>query len=51
MPFRLVSEACLPSNGPKVDKTTFYAKKIGKDKFLTVENAISKWAEEKGIPM
>jgi len=51
MPFRLVSEACLPSNGPKVDKTTFYAKKIGKDKFLTVENAISKWAEEKGIPI
>lgn len=51
MPFRLISDACLPTDGPKVDKSTFYAKKIGKDKFVTVQNAISKWALEKGIPL
>ncbi|KAF8235796.1 thioredoxin-like protein [Tricholoma matsutake] len=51
MPFRLISDACLPQDGPKVDKTTFYSKMIGKDKFLTIENTISKWAMEKGIPI
>jgi hypothetical protein len=51
MPFRLISNAVLPENGPKVDKPTFYKGRIGKDKFDSVEKAINKWAEEKGIPM
>ncbi|KAF5371845.1 hypothetical protein D9615_009544 [Tricholomella constricta] len=51
MPFRLVSDACLPEGTTKVDKSTFYEKRIGKDKFTTFENAISKWANEKGIPI
>ncbi|KAF9468160.1 thioredoxin-like protein [Collybia nuda] len=53
MPFRLISKECLTDTegAPKVDKSTFYSKQIGKEKFSSFENAISKWANEKGIPL
>lgn len=53
MPFRLISKECLTDTegAPKVDKSTFYTKQIGKEKFSTFEKAISKWANEKGIPL
>jgi len=50
-PFRLISDAILPEDGPKVDKATFYKGRIGKDKFESVEKSIHKWAQEKGIPI
>ncbi|KAG5652768.1 hypothetical protein H0H81_003706 [Sphagnurus paluster] len=46
MPFRLISNVCLP--GGKVDKSTFYRNRFGDDKFTNFENAIAKWAKEKG---
>lgn len=49
MPFRLISNVCLP--GGKVDKSTFYRNRFGDDKFTNFENAIAKWAKEKGIPI
>ncbi|KAF8071696.1 thioredoxin-like protein [Lyophyllum atratum] len=51
MPFRLISNACLPEDKAKVNKSTFYENRYGKDKFTNFENAISKWAKEKGIPL
>jgi len=51
MPFRLISDACLPSDGRKVDKSTFYSNKLGKEKFITIEKTINKWAKEKGVPI
>ncbi|RDB25514.1 hypothetical protein Hypma_006475 [Hypsizygus marmoreus] len=52
MPFRLISMACLSDDAKdKIDKSTFYINRYGKDKFSTFENAISKWANEKGIPI
>jgi len=53
MPFRLISKECLTDSEdtPKVDKSTFYTKQIGKERFSTFEKAISKWAHEKGIPI
>jgi len=51
MPFRLISPACLTEDSPKVDKTTFYSTRYGKERFSSFEGAITKWAEEKGIPI
>lgn len=51
MPFRLISPACLSEDSPKVDKSTFYSHRYGKERFSSFENAINKWADEKGIPM
>ncbi|KAG6837250.1 hypothetical protein H0H93_012645 [Arthromyces matolae] len=50
MPFRLINKAILP-DGTKVDKEVFYSNRLGKDKFQNFENAISKWATEKSIPI
>lgn len=51
VPFRLISSTCLPEDGPKVDKRTFLIQYIGKEQFSKLEVALSKWAEEKGIPI
>lgn len=54
IPFRLISPECLSDDVPasaKVDKSTFYKNRLGKDRFATVESTIAKWAKEKGIPM
>jgi len=51
MPFRLISNQCLPDSAAKIDKSTFYENRFGKEKFTNIENAITKWATEKGIPI
>ncbi|KAF8626395.1 hypothetical protein AX17_006562 [Amanita inopinata Kibby_2008] len=50
LPFRLISPACLSENA-KVDKKAFLTQWIGKEQFAKIELAISKWSEEKGIPV
>jgi len=51
LPFRLISSNILTEDTPKVDKSDFLQKHIGKERFTKLEAAISKWAEEKGIPI
>jgi len=51
LPFRLISTACLTEDTPKIDKATFYKDKLGMEKFTNVENSVTKWAEEKNIPI
>ncbi|KAF8633220.1 hypothetical protein AX15_001455 [Amanita polypyramis BW_CC] len=50
-PFKLINSTCLAEDSPKVDKKTFLTKWIGREQFTKLELAISKWAEEKGIPI
>jgi hypothetical protein len=49
-PFRLISSACLCEN-TTIDKETFYASKLGKEKWETMSRGVGKWMEEKGIPV
>jgi len=51
LPFRLINPTCLSETSPKVDKKTFMTRWIGQEQFSKLEMAISKWAEEKGIPI
>ncbi|KDR79025.1 hypothetical protein GALMADRAFT_244757 [Galerina marginata CBS 339.88] len=51
LPFRLINSTILAEDTPKVDKSDFLLKHIGKERFTKLEAAISKWAEEKGIPI
>ncbi|KAF9000712.1 thioredoxin-like protein [Cyathus striatus] len=51
VPFRLINPACLNENSPKIEKSTFHSNQIGKEKFAALQNAVSKWADEKGIPI
>ncbi|KAG6880109.1 hypothetical protein C0992_005816 [Termitomyces sp. T32_za158] len=51
MPFRLINDALIPEGASKVDKETFYTNHLGKGRFQNIENAISKWAAQKNIPM
>ncbi|PPQ77120.1 hypothetical protein CVT25_010814 [Psilocybe cyanescens] len=50
LPFRLINSTILPDDS-KVDKTDFFLTHIGKEKFSKMSDAVSKWAEEKGIPI
>jgi len=50
LPFRLLSQSVLADDA-KVDKSDFLLKHIGKERFSKLQAAISKWADEKGIPM
>ncbi|KIM40482.1 hypothetical protein M413DRAFT_72880 [Hebeloma cylindrosporum] len=51
LPFRLLNTSILAEDTPKVDKEDFLLKHIGKERFSKLQAAISKWAEEKGIPI
>ncbi|KAF8896589.1 thioredoxin-like protein [Infundibulicybe gibba] len=51
MPFRLISDACLKRSPSKIEKSVFYSHCLGKEKYAALESAISKWAEEKDIPI
>ncbi|KAK2460990.1 hypothetical protein APHAL10511_007460 [Amanita phalloides] len=51
LPFRLINPTCLSENGPKIDRRSFMSQWIGQERFLSFEKAISKWSEEKGIPI
>jgi len=52
LPFRLINSTVLPDDiNPKVDKTDFLLKHIGKERFSKLQASISKWADEKGIPI
>ena len=51
MPFRLISDARFPDGGRKVDKSTFYMNMLGKEKFTTIEDSVTKWANERGMSM
>jgi len=51
LPFRLINPSVLADDTPKVDKSDFLLKHIGKERFAKLQAAISKWADEKGVPM
>ncbi|KAH9481482.1 hypothetical protein JR316_0006009 [Psilocybe cubensis] len=51
LPFRLINPSILPDDCTKVDKADFLMTHIGKEKFTKMSDAVSKWAEEKGIPI
>ncbi|CAA7267098.1 unnamed protein product [Cyclocybe aegerita] len=53
LPFRLINPAILTdsSNAPKVEKTDFLQKQLGRERFFKLQAAIAKWGEEKGIPI
>ena len=51
LPFRLINPSILTEDTPKVDKSDFLLKHIGKERFAKLQAAVSKWADEKGIPM
>ncbi|KAF8899900.1 thioredoxin-like protein [Gymnopilus junonius] len=51
LPFRLINTSVLTEDSPKVDKSDFLQKQLGKERFSKLEAGISKWAEEKGIPI
>ncbi|KAG5642426.1 hypothetical protein DXG03_002800 [Asterophora parasitica] len=50
MPFRLINDKSL-DGADKLDKVTFYERRFGKENFATFTTAVSKWANEKGIPI
>ncbi|KAF8149833.1 thioredoxin-like protein [Crassisporium funariophilum] len=51
LPFRLINPSILTEDAPKVEREDFLQKHIGKERFNKLQAAISKWAEEKGIPL
>jgi len=51
LPFRLINSPAIAEDAPKVGKTEFLSKHIGAERFDKLQAAISKWAEEKGIPL
>jgi len=52
LPFRLISTAVLPQDyEPKVEKSVFFSNRFGADKFADLEETISSWAAEKGVPL
>ncbi|TFK28160.1 thioredoxin-like protein [Coprinopsis marcescibilis] len=52
MPFRLIGNNILPNSCPnKYQKDEFLLKFIGKERFSTIEHNVTRWAEEKGIPI
>jgi len=36
---------------PKVEKVTFFSRKLGESNFKALSSAIEKWGEEKSIPL
>ncbi|KAF8968096.1 thioredoxin-like protein [Flammula alnicola] len=51
LPFRLINSSILADDTPKVERSDFLQKHIGKEKFTKLQAAISKWGEEKGVPI
>lgn len=52
LPFRLINTTLLPEDyEPKVEKKEFFANIFGADKFAQLEESISKWGAEKGVPL
>jgi len=46
-----MNTSILADDTPKVDKSDFLLKHIGKERFSKLQAAVSTWAEEKGIPI
>ena len=51
MPFRLIPTTILNDDSPKVSRAEFLTNCVGKDNFAAMEATISKWGQEKGIPL
>lgn len=52
VPFKLISSNILKDNETvKLDREEFYMKHLGKDRFHKIQAAVTKWGDEKGIPM
>jgi len=51
LPFRLISTMCLKEGMAKVDKVTFFTKKLGAANFKALSAGVAKWSEEKGITL
>jgi len=51
IPFRLINPTILTEDTPKIDKSDFLSKHLGKERFTKLQAAVSKWSEEKGVPM
>lgn len=48
VPFILVAPSAIPKG---VDRAEFFEKILGKEKFESTRNAITKWSNEKGVKM
>jgi len=51
MPFRLVSTNILSEESPKIEKSDFYQKQLGEDRFMKMKEGITNWANKNGIPI
>ncbi|KJA26341.1 hypothetical protein HYPSUDRAFT_133200 [Hypholoma sublateritium FD-334 SS-4] len=51
LPFRLINRDLLSEDAPRVDRADFLQKTFGKDKYTKFEAAITKWGQEKGVPI
>jgi len=52
LPFRLIPTRILPDeNAPKVSKDEFYSNAVGKEPYAIMQASITKWSEEKNIPI
>jgi len=52
LPFRLINTTLLPLDyEPKVEKSVFFSKNFGAEKFADLQETITSWAVEKGVPL
>jgi len=52
LPFRLINTTLLPQDHePKVEKKEFFSTIFGADKFAQLDESITKWGTEKGVPL
>jgi predicted DsbA family dithiol-disulfide isomerase len=51
VPFRLINPTILAEDTPKVERSDFLSKHLGKERFSKLQAAVSKWSEEKGVPI
>lgn len=51
LPFRLLCSESVNDDSPKVEKVDFLTTHLGQERFAKLKNDVSKWAEEKGIPI
>ena len=51
VPFRLLSSDVLSEDSPKIEKSDFYKKRLGEEKFEKVKDAVADWANKNGLHM
>lgn len=52
LPFRLINTTVLPQDyQPKVQKADFFTNIFGAEKFGALQESLSKWSNENGVPL